>query len=442
MDSSANMNSGGGAYLAYAILPLLKLICLTVIGLILAHPKAKIVPKATFKLLCKLVFALFLPCTIFIHLGEAITLKNFTLWWFVPVNVILSVVIGSFLGFLVTKICRTPPEFKRFTIIATAFGNSGNLSLAIVGSVCHSADNIFGPNCHSSGVAYVSFSQWVSVLLVYTLVYLMMEPPLEYYEVVEEEGVEIQEQLPPANDLSRPLLVEAEWPGMEENETEHCKTPFIARIFSSVSNISQSSIPDPGSPRQLRSMTCLAEPRVVRKMRIVVERTPVHRVLQPPMIATLLAFAIGMTPPLKSFVYGQNAPLSFLTDSLEIMAQAMVPSVMLILGAMLAEGPNESRLGVGTTIGVIVARLLVLPALGIGVVLAADKVNILIPENKMYRFVLLLQYTTPTAILLGAVARLRGYSVSEASALLFWQHLLALLSLSIYMIVYFKLLLS
>ena len=39
----------------------------------------------------------------------------------------------------------------------------------------------------------------------------------------------------------------------------------------------------------------------------------------------------------------------------------------------------------------------------------------------MYRFMLLLQYTTPSAILLGAIASLRGCEVSEASTLLFWQ---------------------
>ena len=38
----------------------------------------------------------------------------------------------------------------------------------------------------------------------------------------------------------------------------------------------------------------------------------------------------------------------------------------------------------------------------------------------MYGFMLLLQYTTPSAILLGAIASLRGYAVSEASTLL-WQ---------------------
>ncbi|OIS96877.1 PREDICTED: protein PIN-LIKES 2-like [Nicotiana attenuata] len=444
-EKEANMYYSSN-YLVYAVLPLLKLLCLTVIGLILAHPRSQLVPKATFKLLSKLVFALFLPCTIFIHLGETITVQNFARWWFIPVNVLLSTAIGCLLGYLVAKICRPPPEYFRFTIIATAFGNTGNLPLAIVGSVCHSGDNPFGPDCYTTGVSYVSFAQWVAVLLVYTLVYHMMEPPLEYFDVVDEGG-EIQEPLP-SNDLSRPLLVEAEWPGMEDRETEHCKTPFIARVFNSVSSLSYSSIPDPDSledapaPRSPKSIRCLAEPRMVRRIRIVAEQTPVRHVLQPPTFATLLAFIVGMVPPIKSVVYGNEAPLSFLTDSLEILAQAMVPSVMLILGGMLAEGPNESRLGVRTTVGITIARLLVLPLVGTGVVYFADQMNFLIPNDQMYRFVLLLQYTTPSAILLGAVASLRGYAVREASAMLFWQHVFALFSLSIYIIIYFKILLS
>lgn len=432
-----------------SIIPLLKLITLTVIGLILARPETKLVPKSTFKLLSKLVFALFLPCVIFSHLGETITLQNFVRWWFIPVNVILSTLIGCVLGLLVAKICRPPQEYIRFTVIMTAFGNTGNLPLAIVASVCHSEHNPFGPECHTTGTAYVSFAQWVAVLLVYTLVYHMMEPPMEYYEVIDD-GTEIQEEAP-ANDLSRPLLVEAEWPGMEDRETEHCKTPLIAKVFTSDSSHSLSSIPGPDSleeggldsrPRSPKSLRCLAEPRMVRRIRIVAEKTPVRHILQPPTIATLLAFFIGMVPPIKSIVYGDDAPLGFITDSLEIMAGAMVPSVMLVLGGMLAEGPNESKLGRRTTFGIIVARLLVLPLIGIGVILLADKLGFLIPGDQMFRFVLLLQYTMPSAILLGAVASLRGYAVSEASALLFWQHIFAVFSLAIYVILYFKIMLS
>ncbi|KAJ6431747.1 hypothetical protein OIU84_019098 [Salix udensis] len=297
-----NKMMSSGENLLTAIVPLMKLICLIVIGLVLAHPKAQMIPRATFRLLSKLVFALFLPCLIFTELGESITLQNIALWWFIPVNVLVSTVIGCLLGVAVVLICRPPPEFKRLTIIMTAFGNTGNLPLAIVGSVCHTKDSPFGPHCHSKGVAYVSFAQWVAVILVYTLVYHMMEPPMQYYEIVEEGG-EIEEQ--PGSNASRPLLVEAEWPGIEEKETEHSKTPFIARIFNSISSLSQTTFPDidlgERSLSSPRSIQCLAEPRVVRRIRIAVEQTPIQHVLQPPTIASLLAIIIGMVPQLKAF---------------------------------------------------------------------------------------------------------------------------------------------
>jgi predicted permease len=237
----------------------------------------------------------------------------------------------------------------------TGFGNTGNLLIAVVGSVCHTQNNPFGKQCNSRGVAYVSLSQWISVILVYTFVYHMMEPPFEYYEVVENEGEISEEQEETIlNDISRPLLVEAEWPGIEDKETQHSKTPFIARIFKSISGISSSAIPDPdfasgsgiiddeeSDENNLMSIRCLAEPRVVRRIRIVAKQTPIHHILQPPTIASLLAIIIGTVPQLKTFFFGNDAPMSFMTDSLEILAGAMVPCVMLILGGMLAEGPTK-----------------------------------------------------------------------------------------------------
>ncbi|KAK1269239.1 hypothetical protein QJS04_geneDACA017629 [Acorus gramineus] len=426
-----------------AVVPLLKLLSLTMIGLVLSHRRVHVIPKSTFKLLSKLVFALFLPCLIFTHLGKSITFHDATQWWFIPVNVVITTTIGCLLGYVVAIICRPPPQFFRFTIIMTAFGNTGNIPIAIVGSVCHTPDQPFGLDCQKRGYAYVSFAQWVSVILAYTLVYHMMEPPVEYYDLLADEMAEID--VLPSNNLSRPLLHDAEWPGMEDKETEHSKTPFIARVFTSISGASETAFPDldmnvEGESSSPKSIRCLAEPKVVRRMRVVAEQTPIQHFFQPPTIASLLAIVVGMVPIFRNFVFGDDAPLSFVTDSLEILAGAMVPSVMLILGGMLVEGPNESGLGVRTTIGIIVARLLVLPLFGIGIVALAHKLNLLVQGDEMYIFVLLLQYTTPSAILLGAMASLRGYAVSEASAMLFWQHICALFSLSVYVIIYFKIL--
>ncbi|XP_022968440.1 protein PIN-LIKES 2-like isoform X1 [Cucurbita maxima] len=442
-----------------AIVPLMKLLCLAVIGLILAHPKTKIIPKETFSLLCKLVFALFLPCLIFTELGQSITLESLTQWWFIPVNVLLSTAIGCALGYLVVALCHPPPEFNRLTLVMTAFGNTGNLALAVVGSVCHTADNPFGPNCHSSGVTYVSLAQWVSVILAYTLVYHMMKPPPEC-NVVLDEGIEIEEERAD-NDLGRPLLAEAEWPSIEGKETEHSVTSFIPRILNSISITPQTTSTDIESsgggdctdnpkPNDIelagdnrtnspKSTEFLAGPRVLRRLSHLAEQTPIQHILQPPTISFLAAIIIGLIPPLKSLFFDYNAPLSVVKDSLEILARATVPSVMLILGGLLAECSNTSTLGHRTTIGIITARLLVLPVLGIGMVLLADKLNFLVSGDQMYRFVLLLQYTTPSAILLGALASLGGYAIREVSALLFWQHIFALFSLSVYVVIYFKL---
>ncbi|XP_062107487.1 protein PIN-LIKES 2-like [Humulus lupulus] len=430
-----------------AVLPLLKFLSLSIFGLVLSQPKIQLIPRATLKLLSKLVFVLFLPCLIFTNLGPSINLNHLIQWWFIPINVVISTVTGCLLGLLVAVICRPPPQYFRFTVIMTGFGNTGNLPLSVVTSVCHSKDNRFGPDCHSSGVAYVSFSQWIAVFLVYTLVYHMMEPPFEFYEIVEE-GTEIEElgggnEEIAVNDLSRTLLVEAEWPGMEDRETEHCKTPLIARVFnnSNISGEARVTVPDFDIEEKV-SIRCLAEPNIVRRIRIVVERTPISHILQPPTIASLLAIVIGMFPTAQAVIYNKDSLFSILTDSLDILAEAMVPSAMLVLGGMLAEGPKKSDLGMRTTIGIVVARLFVLPLLGIGIVTCADRLNFLIAGDQLYRFVLLLQYTTPSAILLGAVASLRGYAVKEASAVLFWQHVVAVFSFSLYIILYFKFFLS
>ncbi|KAK8532277.1 hypothetical protein V6N13_131613 [Hibiscus sabdariffa] len=432
-----------------AVLPVLKLLSMALIGLLLSHPKIQMIPIPTLKLLSKLVFFLFRPCLIFTHLGPVITLNKLIHWWFIPVNVVISTAIGSLLGFVVALICRPPPEFFRLTVVITAFGNTGNIPLAIVSSVCHNEDNPFGDTCYD-GIAYAAFSQWVSVVLVYTLIYHMMEPPLECYEVVEE-STEIEEvpNLPAGNDLSTPLLIEAEWTGIKETETEHCKTPLVATLFNSTSDVSQSDTHTPDvesireeNPSSPKSYRCLAEPSVVRKIRIVVQHTPINQILQPPLIATVLAVLIGIIPQVKTTVFGSDAPLDFMADSMAIISEAMVPAVMLMLGGMLREGPNESRLGLRTTVGITVGRLLILPLCGIGIIYLANRWNCLVSDNSMYRFVLLLQYATPSAMVLGGIASLRGYAVREALALLFWQHVFALLSISMYIFIYFKLLVT
>jgi hypothetical protein len=88
---------------------------------------------------------------------------------------------------------------------------------------------------------------------------------------------------------------------------------------------------------------------------------------------------------------------------------AMVPCIMLALGGNLVGGPGSSELGLRTTVAITFARLLLVPPIGLAVVMSADKLGFLPANDKMFRFVLLLQHTMPTSILAGMYISLKPY---------------------------------
>lgn len=67
----------------------------------------------------------------------------------------------------------------------------------------------------------------------------------------------------------------------------------------------------------------------------------------------------------------------------------------------LVAGPGSSKLGFKTTAAIVFARLLLVPPVGFGIVMLADKLGFLPPDDKMFRFVLLLQHSMPTSVLSG-----------------------------------------
>lgn len=102
-------------------------------------------------------------------------------------------------------------------------------------------------------------------------------------------------------------------------------------------------------------------------------------------------------------------------------------------------GPGSSKIGARTTAAIIFGRLCLVPLSGLGIVMLADKLGFLPPDDKMFRFVLLLQHTMPTSVLSGAVANLRGCG-KEAASVLFWVHIFAIFSMAGWIILYLNIL--
>nr|GMD44913.1 protein PIN-LIKES 6-like [Ipomoea batatas] len=133
------------------------------------------------------------------------------------------------------------------------------------------------------------------------------------------------------------------------------------------------------------------------------EKLKLKQIIQPPIIASILAIFLGCVPFFKKLIFTSDAPLYFFTDSCMILGEAMIPCILLALGGNLvqAAGPGSSKLGLRTTAAIIFGRLVLVPPTGLGIVTLADKLGFLPAGDKMFRFVLLLQHTMPTSVLSG-----------------------------------------
>lgn len=395
---------GGGESLAgtikIAVLPIAKVFTICFLGFLLAY--FKLLPAAGRKLLNGLVFSLLLPCLIFSQLGQAITLQKMIDWWFIPFNVVLATLSGSLIGLIVASIIRPPYPFFKFTIVQIGIGNIGNIPLVLIAALCRDKSNPFGDSekCAQDGNAYISFGQWVGAIILYTYVFHMLEPPPEGTFDIADINLPVKNPDKDTSPEQVPLV-------------KHEAVP------------TNSDAPEKG--------------KIQGFLEFVYVKLKLNQILQPPIVASILAMVIGCVPFLKRLIFTTDAPLYFFTDSCTILGGAMIPCILLALGGNLVDGPGSSNLGLRTTSAIIFARLVLVPPTGLGIVMLADKLGVLPPNDKMFRFVLLLQHTMPTSVLAGAVASLRGCG-RDAAAVLFWVHVFAILSMAGWIVLYLHIL--
>ncbi|XP_030466818.1 protein PIN-LIKES 6 [Syzygium oleosum] len=409
---AAEAQVGGESLMAtikIAVLPIAKVFTMCFLGFLMASKYVNILPASGRKLLNGLVFSLLLPCLIFSQLGQAITLEKMIEWWFIPANVVLGTISGSLIGLVVAYIVRPPYPFFKFTIIQIGIGNIGNVPLVLIAALCRDKSNPFGDSgtCSTDGTAYISFGQWVGAIVLYTYVFNMLAPPPEGTFYVEEANLPIRD--PPKDGAQIPKD----------------DSPEQALLLTHDDVQSNSNPQKNGKMKQI--------------LVFLYEKLKLKQILQPPIIASILAMGLGVIPFFKKLIFTSDAPLFFLTDGCIILGEAMIPCILLALGGNLVDGPGSSKLGLRTTAAIIFARLLLVPPVGLGIVMLADKLGFLPAGDQMFRFVLLLQHTMPTSILSGAVANLRGCG-REAAAVLFWVHIFAVLSMAGWITLYLNLL--
>ncbi|KAJ6950758.1 protein PIN-LIKES 3-like isoform X3 [Populus alba x Populus x berolinensis] len=273
-----------------AMVPVLKVLLITVVGLFLALDRIDLLGSTARPYLNNLIFYVFSPALVSSQLAGTITPQSLASLWFMPVNILLTFIIGSVLAWILIKITRTPPHLQGLVIGCCSAGNLGNLLLIIVPAVCNESNSPFGDStvCSSYGMAYASLSMAVGAIYIWTYVYIIMRiyadnsaENTENASIADSESY--REALLPSSEKST-CHDHSELP---ETMSEGKKVTFMERTFWNFKKFAAN--------------------------------TNLKKVFAPATIAAMFGFVIGTISPIRKVIIGDSAPLRVLESSASLL---------------------------------------------------------------------------------------------------------------------------
>ncbi|KAJ4884610.1 Auxin efflux carrier family protein [Raphanus sativus] len=365
--------------------PVVEILMITSVGFYMALDGVNLLGPDSRKYLNDIVFYVFNPSLVGSRLADSVTYESLVKMWFMPVSLLLTFIIGSFLGWIVILITKPPPHLRGLIVGCCAAGNLGNMPLIIIPAVCKDIEGPFGDpeNCHKYGMGYVAFSMAIGSVYIWTYVYNLMR-------VLSNSPTEAQPSI--ESSYKVPLISSKE----EEEEDNH----KVGRWD-----------------------------RFKRRMVSLSEKVNLSTIFAPTTIAAIIALVIGLIDPLRELIIGSVAPLGVLQDSVTLVGDGAIPATTLIIGGNLLKGMRSSGMKKSSIAGVLVARYILLPISGVLIVRGAYKLD-LITSEPLYQFVLLIQYAVPPAMSLGTITQLFGTGESECSVIMLWAYGFASVSLT------------
>lgn len=335
-----------------ASMPILQMLLISVLGALMATNYFNILHSDTRKSLNKIVFVVFTPSITFASLTKTVTLDDIISWWFMPINIGLTFLVGGILGWLVVKILKPEVHLEGLIIATCSTGNLGNLLLLVIPAICKEDGSPFGDHgiCASVGLSYVSFSMAVGGFYIWTYTYHLIRSSSVKFKAIKAENAlkKPNMDLVDANEKSHLLQ-------HDDTENQMIKVCEV----SSWSNIA----------------------RTLNKI--------VEELLAPPTIAAILGLIFGSITWLKNLIIGSNAPLRVIQDTVKLLGDGTIPCITLILGGNLTQGLKEAKVKPMIIIAVVCVRYIFSPLLGILVLKSASKFGFL-AADPLYKFVLMI----------------------------------------------------
>ncbi|XP_019054888.1 PREDICTED: protein PIN-LIKES 3-like isoform X2 [Nelumbo nucifera] len=367
-----------------ASMPVLKVLLVTLIGSLLALDQIDILGEDARKHLNQIVYFVFTPALVGSYLAKTITLERMAMLWFMPVNILITYIIGSILGWIVIRITRPPSHLKGLILGCCSAGNMGNMFIIFIPAVCKEKGNPFGAHeiCHTYGLAYASLSMAIGAVYLWAYVYNLVRVS-SCTSSVQVNGSTICSKL--------------------SGETSEYKGSCTEALLNSQDCSISSDFSDQ------YKLPCI-EPQGELKF---------------------VGFLVGIVPQMRRSVIGENAPLRVIQDSASLVGDGAVPALTLIMGGNLMKGLQGSQIKLSLIFGIIIVRYITLPLLGILIIKGAIRYG-LVHSDPLYQFVLLLQFAVPPAMNIGTITQLFGTGERECSVIMLWTYILASVSITLW----------
>ncbi|TYG70562.1 hypothetical protein ES288_D05G323600v1 [Gossypium darwinii] len=397
--------------LLVALIPVIKVLFITGVGLFLALDRVNLLGPDARNHLNKIVFYVFGPALVATNLAQTTTYESLVTLWFMPVNILLTFMIGSALAWLLIKITRTPKHLQGMVIGCCSAGNLGNLPLIIVPSVCEESNNPFGESstCFSNAQAYASLSMATGAIFIWSYVYGIMR---SYANNYKEAGLTININSSQKNSNS-------------ESDLETCREPLLPSKDWVAASDEYSVQQQPHGNFETQEKSSALRKRF-QCITMTMKKINLKEVFAPSAIAGMVGFFIGTVSPIRQILIGADAPLRVIETSINLLGDPTVACMTLLVGANLLKG-------------IIAVRNVFMPLLGIGVVKAAQHLG-LVGTDALFQFVLMLQYALPPAMAVGTMTQLFQMGQSESSIIMLWTYVVAAFSLTLWSTVFMWLL--
>ncbi|KAI4325723.1 hypothetical protein MLD38_031097 [Melastoma candidum] len=397
-----------------ASIPILKVLLVTALGLYLALDTVDILGESARKHVNRMAFFVFNPALVGSNLARTVTSESILKLWLMPVNILITFLIGSALGWMLIKVSKVPSHLKGLVLGCCAAGNLGNLPIIILPAVCKEKSSPFGDpeSCRANAMAYSSLSMAIGAVYLWSYVFNIVRISSMKAAAESKVADPTMDKQTLQQEFSEPLLTSTNYDSMDDiNGYEHVLV-----------------IP---SSKSLADRTVSIWTKVTQNLESFAEKINLKSLLAPSTMGAIVGFIIGGVPLIRRLVIGQSAPFRVIEDSALLLGDASIPIVTLIMGGNLLRGLRSSGIQRSLVIGIMAVRYVLLPIIGIAVLKGLAYLGLL-HDDPLYVFILLLQYALPPAMNIGTMTQLFGAGESECSVVMLWTYAFASLSLTLW----------